>query len=330
MAKGTNSKLKLLYILDYLRKNTNEEHPVSTEALIKYLESNDVSAERKTVNDDIRQLNQYFGDEFEYKRGKDGGYYCVSHDFELSEIKMLVDSVQSSKFITEKQSLDLIKKLENLTNKYDAELLHRQVVVQNRVKSKQDIIFNVIDHISEAINNDVAIRFKYMEYDINKELVPRHDGRIYEISPICLILENENYYLIGYDSQIEDTKNFRVDKMKNVVVTENKRLGYDKYKDIDISSYNKKVFNMFYGTETKVTLRFANELIGVVIDKFGKDIIVIPDIESETFTITVNIAVSKQFYAWLFGFPGECEILYPEEIRDEMKKYAELTLEKYK
>lgn len=329
MAKGANSKLKLLYILDYLRKYTNEEHPVSTTALINYLESNDVSAERKTVNDDIRQLNQYFDDAFEYRRGKDGGYYCVSQDFELSEIKMLVDSVQSSKFITEKQSLDLIKKLESLTNKYDAELLHRQVVVQNRVKSKQDILFNVIDHISEAINNDVTIRFRYMEYNLNKELVPRHDGKFYEISPICLIIENENYYLIGYDGEIKFTKNFRVDKMKNVVVTENKRKGKDTYKDVDISSYNKKVFNMFYGTETKVTMRFANELIGVVIDKFGKDIIVIPE-KDDTFTMTANIAVSQQFYAWLFGFSGKCEILYPNEIRSEMKKYAEMIFEQYK
>lgn len=328
MPKGANSKLKILYILDYLQKNTNEDNPVSTKTLIKYLESNGISADRKTINDDIRQLNQYFSDEFEYRRGKDGGYYCAYRDFDLSEIKMLVDSVQSSKFITENQSLELIKKLEGLTNKYDAGRLHRQVVVQNRVKSNQEIVFNVIGHISEAINNDMTVRFRYMEYNMKKELIEKHDGKIYEISPVCLIWENENYYMIGYDYEKDNIKNFRVDKMQKVYQTDNRRLGHEKYDGIDISSYNKKVFNMFYGEETHITIRFSNNLIGVVIDKFGKDTIIIPE-NNDTFTVTVNVAVSKQFYAWLFGFPGECEVISPDFVREEMKNYAELTLKKY-
>lgn len=328
MPKGANSKLKILYILDYLHKNTNEDHPVSTEALIRYLESNGVSAERKTVNDDIRQLNQYFNDAFEYRRGKDGGYYCASRAFELSEIKMLVDSVQSSKFITESQSLELIKKLENLTNKYDAGRLHRQVVVQNRVKSGRDHVFNAIGHISEAINNDMTVQFQYLEYNLKKELVDKHGGKRYEISPVCLVWENENYYMIGYDAAADQIKNFRVDKMKHAHQTEHRRLGHKLYDGIDISSYNKRVFNMFYGDETRVKIRFSNHLIGVVIDKFGKDTIIIPN-RDETFTVTVDVAVSKQFYAWLFGFPGECEVLSPDFVREEMKNYAEMTLKKY-
>ncbi len=329
MAKGQNQKLKLLYLLDYLRQNTNPEHPVSREKIEEYLRSNDISIERKTVYDDIAQLNEY-GACIEQIKGKNGGYYCDSGEFELSEIKMLVDSVQSSKFITEKQSMDLIAKLEHLTNIYDAGQLHRQVVVQDRVKVSQKNVFANIDHISNAISIDKKIKFRYQQYNIHKELEDRHGGKEYCISPLCLFCDNENYYLIGYDSDYAIKKNFRVDKMKNIHPTDEKREGTQLLTAKEISAYSKKVFGMYHGDEKKVTIRFDAGLMGVVIDKFGKDIIAIPSDDGKFFTVTVDVAVSGQFYAWLCGFPDLCEVLAPEEVRNGLKSIAEKLAEKYK
>ena len=329
MAKGINQKLKIIYLYDYIRKNSNYDHPLKREELQQYLMSNDIECERKTIYDDIRLLNLYFGDVICFKSGKDGGYYFDGGEFEIPEIKMLVDSVQSSKFITEKQSLELIAKLEGLTNKYDAGLLQRQVVVQDRVKSKQTAVFNYIGHISEAISDDRTVRFQYMEYNLKKELVPKYEGKIYDVSPICLVWDNENYYLVAYDSESSIIKHYRVDKMKNVRITDKRREGRELYRGLSISSYSKKLFSMYHGNLTPVTIRFSNSLVGVVLDKFGKNTIIIPEHGKDTFIVTVDVAVSKQFFAWLFGFSGECEIISPEHVRMEMKKTAEETVKMY-
>lgn len=329
MAKSANQKLKLLYLNDYLRENSNVDHPVSREQIESYLKSMDISVERKTIYSDIECLNEY-GVCIEKVPGKFGGYYCDSGRFELGEIKMLVDSVQSSKFITEKQSSDLIRKLEKLTNKYEAGQLHRQVVVQDRVKTEQTNIFTNIDHITDAISSDRKIRFKYMQYNVYKELEARHDGREYEVSPLTLLWDSENYYLVAYDSEYSDIKHYRVDKMKNIHASDAKREGTDRLSDSEISSYNKKVFGMYHGDKKKVTIRFNSYLIGVILDRFGKDTIVIPSENKETFTITVEVAVSKQFYSWLCGFPGECEVLEPADVREELKKIGETLANQYR
>ncbi len=329
MAKGANQKLKMLYIRDYLRENSNFEHPVPVAELIAYLKANGIEVERKTVYDDIAQL-QLFGEDICLAKGRNGGYYYDSAEFSLPEIKMLVDSVQSSKFITENQSLELIKKLEKLTNKYDANQLHRQVVVHNRVKTEQTNIFSNIDHISNAIVKDTTVKFRYIKYDIHKNSILRHGGKVYEISPYCLIWEDENYYLLGFDDEAGIIKHFRVDKMKNLSATENRRKGHKIFDEIDISSYNKKVFSMYHGEETKVKIRFRNNLVGVVLDRFGMNAVLVPEVGGEYFTVTADITVSKQFYSWLFGFSGECEILSPDSVREEMKRISAETIALYK
>lgn len=328
MSDGIAQKLKMLYIRDYLAEHSDYEHPVAVPKIIEYLSANGITAERKAIYDDIEQLRLY-GDDIGRKSGRGGGFYYDSRRFELPELKMLVDSVQSCKFITEKQSLELIKKLESLTNRYGAVQLHRQVIVSNRVKTVQENIFNNIDHISAAINADSMLKFRYITYDIHKNPVFRHDGAFYEISPFCLIWDDEKYYLLGYDEGEDTFKNFRIDKMKNLSVTEQKRSGKDKFSEIDISSYNKKVFSMYSGEETRVKLRFTNNLIGVVLDRFGMDISLCPEEDGEHFTVTADVSVSKQFYSWLFGFAGECEVIYPESVREEVKNTAKRMLEQY-
>ncbi len=329
MADKINQKLKILYIRDYLMKNSNEDNPISVAQLIAYLASNGIPVERKTIYDDIAQL-QYFGDDILLRKGKNGGYFFASRQFELPEIKMLVDSVQSSKFLTEKQSMELIKKLETLTDKYDAGELQRQVVVKNRVKTEQSNIFSSIDHINSAINGNKTVKFKYFRYNVHKEQEFRYGGKIYEVSPFCLIWEDENYYLLAYDNENGIMKHYRVDRMKNVASTDNPRQGHDLFDQIDISSYNKKVFSMYHGDEKTVKLRFTNELVNVVIDRFGKETIIVPEDDGEHFTVSVSVVVSNQFFGWLFGLADGCEVVSPADVREKMRETAEAVIKQYK
>ena len=318
MPRSANQKLKILYIRDFLRRNTDENHPASTDDIIEYLAGLNIPAERKTVYDDIDELRLY-GEDIILSRGKNGGYFCGSSEFEIGEIKALVDSVQSSKFITEKESLTLIKKLEGLTNIYEAGDLHRQVVVHNRIKSSKESVFRNVDYISTAVNSDRKITFRYFNFNLHKKPEYRHNGKRYELSPFSLIWDNENYYLLGYDSEAGKMKHFRVDKMDGIVIKDEKREGKKEFSETDLSTYNIKLFGMFAGEEKTVTIRFRNDLVGVVIDRFGKNIIIVTD-GDDHFTIRTKVQESSQFFAWLFGFGTDCEILEPESTRREMIK----------
>lgn len=328
MAKQSGQKLKLLYIRDYLRQHTDENHPASVNQLIEHLSMNNIPCERKTIYDDIQQLTDY-GEDIVMVKKKNGGYYCASTEFSLPEIRLLVDSIQSSKFITEKQSLSLISKLEGLTNKYEASQLQRQVVVQNRVKTMTESVFNGVDHISYAINNNLTIRFRYFVYNLNKKPEYKHEGKFYEVSPFTLIWDNENYYLLAYDAEAGIMKHFRVDKMNNIRYTENKRKGNEIFNKMDMSAYSKQIFSMYGGREEIVKLRFVNRLVGVVIDRFGKDISIVPD-GKDHFTISQKVEISPQFYAWLFGFANECKIISPESVKKEFNENLNKTLNVYK
>ena len=327
MAKSPNQKLKLLYLARYLMQHSDEEHPVSTAQIIEELARNDISAERKSIYDDIEALRN-FGVDIIQVKGKNGGYYIGERDFELPELKLLVDSVQSSKFITQDKTYKLIKKIESLASVYDGQLLQRQVFVSNRVKSMNESIYYTVDVISDAITQNKKIRYQYFEYTVEKERRFRHDGAFYNVSPFALIWDDENYYMLAWDSDAEKMKHYRVDKMFRVSMTDNEREGLEEFKKVDMSAYTKSVFGMFGGNEQKVKLRFANHLVGAVLDRFGRDSMIIKD-GNEHFTVSVNVVVSQQFLAWVFGFGEDAEILSPDEVRDEMKKQAEIIIKKY-
>ena len=327
LAKSPNQKLKLLYLARYLMQHSDEEHPVSTAQIIEELARNDISAERKSIYDDIEALRN-FGVDIIQVKGKNGGYYIGERDFELPELKLLVDSVQSSKFITQDKTYKLIKKIESLASVYDGQLLQRQVFVSNRVKSMNESIYYTVDVISDAITQNKKIRYQYFEYTVEKERRFRHDGAFYNVSPFALIWDDENYYMLAWDSDAEKMKHYRVDKMFRVSMTDNEREGLEEFKKVDMSAYTKSVFGMFGGNEQKVKLRFANHLVGAVLDRFGRDSMIIKD-GNEHFTVSVNVVVSQQFLAWVFGFGEDAEIISPDEVRDEMKKQAEIIIKKY-
>ncbi len=327
MAKSANQKMKLLYLMRILLEKTDEEHPMSVPEMIAELALYDVSAERKSIYDDIEAL-RIFGLDIVQTKAKTTGYYVASREFELPELKLLVDSVQSSKFITHKKTLALIKKIESLASMYDAQLLQRQVYVRNRVKSMNESVYYNVDEISFAITSDRQIKFKYFEYDVSKNRRYRHDGAFYSVSPFALLWDDQNYYMLAYESAAGILKHYRVDKMAEIEAAENAREGKEEFEKVDMSAYSQKVFGMFRGNQTMVRMRFANHLAGAVIDRFGKEIMLVPD-GKKHFTVTAEVAVSGQFFAWIFGFGTECEILSPECVRGEMKEYTENVLRMY-
>ena len=222
----------------------------------------------------------------------------------------------------------LIKKIESLASEYDGQLLQRQVFVTNRVKSMNESIYYAVDVISDAITQNKKIRFQYFEYTVTKERRLRHGGDYYDVSPFALIWDDENYYMLAWDSAVEKMKHFRVDKMQKVALADGDREGLAEFEKVDMSAYTKSVFGMFGGKEQKVKLRFANYLVGVVLDRFGRETTIIPD-GNEHFTVTLNVVVSPQFYGWVFGFGKDVEILSPENVRAEMKNQAAEILKNY-
>lgn len=327
MPKSANQKLKLLYLMQLLLQKTDEEHHLTVQEMIDELAMRDISAERKSIYADLEALRQ-FGLDVVQSKGKSTGYYVASRDFELPELKLLVDSVQSSKFITHKKTLALIKKIESLSSVFGAQLLQRQVYVRNRVKSMNESVYYNVDEISNAITRDRMIRFKYFELDVNKQRRYRHGGKLYEISPFALMWDDENYYMLGYDAAAGKMKHYRVDKMVQIAPAETARQGGELFAELDMSAYSKQVFGMFTGSEQNVKLRFDNALVGAVVDRFGKEIMLIPD-GDEHFTVSVDVAVSPQFYAWLFGFGTGVEIISPAEIKQEMCAHAKAIIELY-
>lgn len=328
MARSSNQKLKLQYLQKALLENTDEKHPMTMSEIIDYLAKYDIKAERKSIYDDLEALRSLGLDVMTPNGGRSG--YCIgAREFELAELKLLVDSVQSSKFIPEKKSMELIKKIEKLGSKHDAQLLQRQVVVRDRVKSLNASVYYNVDAISNAINADQKISFRYFGYSVSKERIYHRNGEFYEVSPFALIWDNENYYLKAWDDNEEIFKTYRVDKMCDISAIDKLRCGKEQHFDIAaIAAHSKAVFGMFDGQEQNVRMRFAKYLAGAVIDRFGSETMLVPD-GSEYFTVNLKVVVSQQFFAWVFGFGKDAQILSPDSVREEMATALSETMALY-
>ncbi|RDU23431.1 helix-turn-helix transcriptional regulator [Anaerosacchariphilus polymeriproducens] len=327
MAKSPNQKLKLVYLMEILQDKTDENHPMTMHEIISRLAEYDISAERKSIYNDIETLKQY-GMDIIFQKETPSGYYVGERYFELPELKLLVDAVQSSKFITYKKSKDLIKKIESLTSIFDAKHLQRQVFVSNRIKTMNESIYYNVDMIHSAISANTKIKFQYFEWTLDKEMKLKKEGDFYIISPWALTWDDENYYMIGYDEEASMIKHYRVDKMIKIDVISEKRMGQEEFENFDLVSYGNKTFGMFGGKDEDVTIMFANHLIGVVIDRFGKDI-TIRKTENDCFLIRVKVAVSNQFFAWLSGFGMGVKVVSPENVVEQYKQHMKQILSKY-
>lgn len=325
MPKSTNQKQKMLLILDYLQKHTDETHDATTPQLIDHLAANGIKAERKSIYSDIQTLVD-FGYDIVRGPGPHDGYQLLSRDFELAEVKLLVDLVQSSKFITTRKSRELISKLQHFVSENDARKLQRQVVVTDRNKTLNENIYYSVDVIYSAIANNRQIHFQYFDWDVHKQMIPRKDGAIYEVSPWLLTWDDENYYLVAYDSAAACMKHYRVDKMLHIELSESPRAGRDLFEQIDVASYSKKTFGMFAGEEETIQLLCDNSLIGVIVDRFGSDVALRPYDDTHALA-RMNIAVSPQFFGWLAGLSGRVTIHSPQSVADSYKAYLQHLLD---
>ena len=322
MAKTEKQKLKLLYLRDYLCQNTDENHPASAPDLLQFLQSKGISAERKSLYDDIASLNDY-GIEILYRRGKPQGYYATHRDFALPELKLLVDAVLSSRFLSQKQSAELIRKLAALSKSHEALLLRREIVLSGRVKAAEDNSFSNVDVLHEAIEANCQIRFRYFDWGV--DLQKHYRQGVYTASPYALLWDDENYYLIAH-SERHGLTHYRVDKMQDLEITDLLREGQPA--DFDPAAYAGSLFGMFNGQQETVKIRFENSLIGVVADRFGREVFLSPDGDGH-FVVTAHVAVSPQFLSWVFSFGKQAEILSPQPVRARFLQYLRETEANY-
>ncbi len=322
MARGSKLKVKLYYLAKIMLEYTDETHALGMQEIIDKLNEYGVSADRKSIYNDMATLSE-MGIEIEgEKYGRGYIYRVVKKHFELAELKLLVDAIQSSKFITEKKSDALIKKLMSFASIYEAGSLKRQVVVHGRVKTMNESIYYIIDDLHTAISEGKKIRFEYLRWTAEKKMEKRRE-KMYEVSPWALTWNNENYYLIAYDSDAKKLKHYRVDKMNLITITEEKNEGRECFEDFDMAAYATINFGMFGGEVTAVTLEFKNEIAGILLDRFGKDIPIIPTKKEGISQTSVKVAVSDQFFGWLYALGTSVKITAPESVKQKFKQGIE-------
>ena len=328
MPKGTNQKFKLYRLAQIMLEKTDEEHYITMPEIMESLAEYNITADRKSIYTDLRDLS-VLGIEVEGEPiGNRYHYHVVSRTFELPELKLLVDAIQSSKFITEKKSNTLIKKLEKMVSEYEAQKLQRQVYVSGRIKTMNESIYYTVDAIHNAISENKKIKFQYYQWNVKKEMELRHNGAWYHISPWGLSWDDENYYLVGYDSDAEKIKHYRVDKMLHIRFSSENREGKEFFKKLDMADYAKKSFGMFGGKEQTVKLLVKNNLAGVIIDRFGKNVILFPT-DDEHFTVNVNVHVSRQFLGWVFSLGDGIKIVGPDDVVEQMRSEIKRLIEHY-
>ena len=326
--KGDNQKLKMLYLVKIFMEETDDNHYLTMPEITQKLASYGVNADRKTIYQDISELRKFGLDILTEQEGRNYYYYLGARDFELAELKLLVDTVQSSKFISEHKSRELIRKLESLASKHDASLLHRQVLIAGRVKSMNESIYYNVDKLHAAINSDKQIRFRYYDWNLEKKLVPRYDGKWYQLSPWALMWDDEMYYLVVYDAKHGTVTHYRVDKMKEITILDEPREGKEAFRKFNLADYTKSLFGMYVGEETKVTLEGKNYMAGVLIDRFGKDIIIVP-VDEDHFQTVVTVAVSSHFLGWVASLGGGIRIVGPDSVVEQMKDMLAKLSEQY-
>jgi len=315
MPKSDNQKLKIFYILDYLQKNSHQDHPVRAAELLSMLErQHNIVCDRKTVYSDIAALQDY-GVDIVSIPGKSGGYYIASRNFELPELKLLIDAVQSSRFLTEKKSRELIEKLCKECSVHEAKLVRRDVLVSGRVKSMNETIYYNVDSIQEAIGQNRQISFRYFDWNLDGSR--KYRDRDYTASPYGLCQDNENCYLLAFSPR-HGVTSYRVDRMSHIQLTEETRVPCPELTGKNLVEHANRLFQMYSGEAVDVKMRFHRSLVNVVVDRFGRETMLIPDGE-EHFVFTTKVAVSPIFLSWVIGFGAKAKILHPQSVADQCK-----------
>ena len=315
----SNNKLKLLYLAQMFERKTDEEHTMTIQDIIEYLADKGIKAERKSLYTDIALLRD-FGYDIIGEKTNHFEYYLASRAFEDVELKLLVDAVQSSRFITKRKSGELIKKLEGLSSEYGESFMDRQVYVANRIKNSNESIYYNVVKIHRAIGDNKNITFKYFDITTDKQKKFRHDGMVYCVSPWSLSWNDEYYYLIAYDTQSKKIKHYRVDKMMYIAQTNEAREGKEQFSEFDLPLYSKRFFGMFDGEVQQITIECSTELAGVVFDRFGYDIEIFND-NGKMFSFKIDVAISDIFYGWVMSFGDKLKVVAPESVKKDIREY---------
>ena len=323
MSRGTNQKFKFIYLMKMMQEKTDDEHALTMPQIMDELAKYDVTAERKSIYADFQDMTERFGIEIIKEQiGRETYYHVGNREFELAEVKLLIDAIQSSKFITQTKSRELITKLRRFVSEYQAKQLQRQIFINDRVKTMNESVYYNVDDIHTAIGQDKKIRFKYYKWDISRKLVPRHNGDWFVVSPWGLVWDDENYYMVAFDDLDRKIKHYRVDKMMHLSIEEEKRDGKEEFKNFDMGEYSKATFGMYNGKKTKVKIEFANYMCGVFIDRFGKDVSFCP-VDDEHSELMADVNVSPQFFGWIFSLGKDVKVTGPQEVVDQMQKAAD-------
>ncbi|MBO6114690.1 MAG: WYL domain-containing protein [Lachnospiraceae bacterium] len=326
--KYKNQKLKLLYLAKILQEKTDDEHGFTLPQIQEELAKYDIEANRKTLYADIAALNEYGIEIIKNQEGYKTFYHYGKREFEPAELRLIIDAIASSKFITIRKSKQLIKKLEKMVSIHEAKLLNREVIVSDRVKNMNESIFYTVDAIQYAISNNHRIKFRYYSWNMKGEMEFHHDGEFYDVSPWALCWDSENYYMVGYDTNIDEIRHYRVDKMMNTEEIMERRRGSDAFKEKGIVAYTKKHFRMVGGTEERVTLLCQKEMANVIIDQFGKET-KMQKANDEKFRVKVDVVVSDQFIGWVIALGGKVVIEGPDSVRERAKALMRENLERY-
>lgn len=314
----SDTKARLLYIYKLLIQETDAEHHITIQQIINRLEEDGISAYRKTIASDIEQLID-FGVNIVCIKSSQNRYYINNGIFSLSELKLLVDAVEASQFITQSKSAELIGKLSDLTSTHNADKLCRHIYLSKRIKSDNEEIYDVVDLCHEAIYKKKQITFLYYEYDGEKNRVLRNSGERYEFSSYGMTWEDGRYYLLGYSTKHNKIATFRVDRMSEVKITNKPCV--PKPEDFSIAEYSSRVFRMFDDEIVTVTLKCKNNVMKSVIDRFGLEVNTEPYADGKYFKAVVDVSVSQTFFGWVFQFGGDIRIVKPVNVK---KKFEEM------
>ena len=322
MSRGTNQKFKLSFLSKIMLEKTDDEHSLTMPQIMAELEKYEVTAERKSIYQDFQDMEKLGIEIIKEQVGRETYYHVGAREFELAEVKILIDAIQSSKFITQSKSRQLITKIKNLVSEHQAKQLQRQVFITDRVKNMNESVYYNVDDIYTAINDNKKIRFKYYKWSIEKKLVARHNDDWFVVSPWALTWDDENYYMVAFDDLDHKIKHYRVDKMMHIAVEQEMREGKEVFKNFDMAAYSKATFGMYSGIRTRVNIQFPNNMCGVFLDRFGKDIS-FRKVDDEHSSVAVEVAVSSQFFGWIFSLGKEVKVVGPSEVVEQMRIVAE-------
>ncbi|SCY09689.1 helix-turn-helix transcriptional regulator [Butyrivibrio sp. INlla14] len=321
MPKSSNQKFKFTYLMKIMLEKTDDEHALTLSQIIAELEKYSVTAERKSIYSDFHEMTDRFGIEvIKEQIGRETYYHVGAREFELAEVKLLIDAIQCAKFITERKSRELIKKVKGFVSEHQASQLQRQVFVNGRIKTMNESIYYSVDEIYNAIEHNKKIRFKYFSWQPDKSQYILNNGNFFTVSPWALTWCDEYYYMVAFDDYSRQCKHYRVDKMLKPQVIDEMREGAEQFRNLDMAAYSKATFGMYGGEKKRVKIHLHNKMAGVFIDRFGKDITLRP-IDEKHCELNVEVFISPQFYGWIFGLGKDVKIVGPDEVVTQMKEH---------